>query len=897
MPLLSFGQVIISSTQLPVGEINLDKSFSVQLNNTLSNPLPGYLAIKYLEKGKQLAEITYQQIQLNTGITIVNTVEMAKTSEKITDNVLKLSRVLNKGEVLMCIDFIGVIDNISLGSQCNTIVLSSSENDSTKNHKKFKLPATFSGYAEISGSYSNRKGSYQELPANYTNVIINPELEMFGIPLGARFNYSTASDKRQQNMNLFSVYFDAEQFRKKMNKRYATNKAADYVLKETELTDYKQKTIELKKVNGILNNPYVKNELGKLNTFDSLTKLIQDSASYLTPTRLSELKSQKDSLSYLESKRDGYTSLLQKQKNLSSVLDIYNNPLETSLLKDSLDKLAVKLENTRNPFSDGDEKQLNQLDSLLGDNKISKQRREVLKKQRDALAERKKAKGDYENLKEQYAQLHHTYQYKSKLDSLRGERKGNLTSKDSLESIVNKNGGKLLKGKVAMLQAVKSFNVGFFAPYTGELTMNGVPLRGVGAELEFKKFFVNVAGGKLQRATPVGKINSSPTPFSRSLYTAAIGIGNPAGNFISVQYIDAKDVASTPVAADGTTSFFTNKSGYNQIIAAKFRKSFFSNKTTIEGEAAGSQLTNTTTIIGETIGPKVYTADSWWTNIANQTVGSDFRTGYAYNISLKQQLNKGNTQIQLSSKRIMSSFISFGSPFLLSDINISESKITQQLWKGKVTVAGFYRVNSDNLDNLKTFTTKSQNFGGDVSVRIPKWPSLRVAYTPIIQQTQNNYFNATMLLANSAYGIRKGSYYHQWSAIYMNQKSTSRLGYNNFTSENYTASYLLAIRQHFTTSINLSYIKQQATSKLEGLNGGVTIGYRVRAINQTAGVVLADNNLGNRRTYFYELTSSISQYLMLRFRYDYTNYLDNEILLVNDTYKENLLVFSVISKW
>ncbi len=797
----------------------------------------------------------------------------------------------------MCIDFIGAIDNISLGNQCNTIVLSSSEPDSAKNSRKFKLPASFSGYAEISGSYSNRKGSYQELPANYTNIIINPQLEVLGIPLGARFNYSTASDKRQQNMNLFSVYFDTERFKEKMNKKYATNKAADYVLETTELADYKQKAADLKKINSILNNPHIKKELGKLATYDSLAKLVQDSASYLTPVRLSELKAQRDSLSYLDSKRDGYASLLQKQKNLSSVLDIYNNPLETNLLKDSLDKLALKLENTRNPFSEADENQLNQLDSLLGDNKINKQRREVLKKQRDALAERKKAKGEYETLKEQYAQLHHTYQYKSKLDSLRGGRKNGLSSKDSLKSVANKDGGKLLKDKIAMLRAVKSFNVGFFAPYTGELTMNGVPLRGAGTELQFKNFFVNVAGGKLQRATPIGKINSSPTPFSRSLYTATVGLGNPAGNYISVQYIDAKDATSTPVAADSTTSFFTNKSGYNQVVATKFRGSFFSNKTTIEGEAAASQLTNTNTIISETAGPKIYTADRWWTNVVNQTNGGDFRTGYAYNISVKQLLNKGNTQIQLSNKKVMSSFVSFGSPFLLSDINLAETKVTQQLWGEKVTVAGFYRMNSDNLDNLKTFTTKSQNFGGDVSVRVPKWPTLRVAYTPIIQQTQNNYFNATMLLANSAYGLRKGNYYHQWSAMYMNQKSSSRLGYNNFASENYTASYLLAIRQHFTVSINLSYIKQQSVSRLEGLNGGINIGYRLKGTNQTAGFLLADNNLGNRKTYFYEFGAEVSKYLLLRVRYDYTNYFDNDVLLFDDTYKENILVFSIISKW
>lgn len=892
-------QVIITPSQLPQGQYNVDKPLQFQINNTQFNTVSGQLKLRILDGEKQLAEIIYQQITLSTGVQNINTADLAKNNESFADKNLQASRTISQGQIQLCIDFVNTADNTVLGNNCSQLLLSSNqENKKTKG----SLPINFTGYAEISGNYSNRQGSFQTLPTNYTNVILNPQLEVFGIPIGARANYSTASDKNLQNMNFVNVYFDASRFKQNLDKKYLQNIGQDYLLEKTDVGEYAEKVKELDKLNKILSNPFIAGELAKIDQLDSLDKLMQDSSVYFKSDRIAEIKKQQDSLSYLNNKREAYQSLQQKQKSLSQVINIYQNPMDLGVLKDSLDLLEKQLQTTREPFSSDDENRLNSIDSLLSDSSsnLSKSRREVLKQQRDRLKAAKKAKDEHEALKEKYATLHHTYEYKTKLDSIRGQRKdySSVLSKDSAKNLL-KDPSKI-KDKYAFLKAFKSINVGFFAPYTSELTLNGVPIRGGGAELEFKNVFLGFASGKQQRTTNSINENSSPTTSKRNLTSAWVGFGKQGRNYISFQYIDAKDLDNAPQRLD-SGAFFTNNQGHNTVVSSQFMTTFFKGKTTIKGEIAGSQLiTPSASVLTENQTGSA-PESSWLTNILNQANGNSFRTGYGYNVSLTQQLNKGNTILTATSKKTSPTYISFGSPFILTDIYTNEARLTQKLWQGKAVLTGFYRATADNLNNLKTFTTQNKNFGGDFSLRIPNWPTLRVLYMPMVQQTPGNYFSSNMLTANSTYGLRKNNNYHQWTALYTQQTSSSRIGYNNFNTKSYTINYLYTYKQTFNISLSLNRIEQYSTTTMKGFMGSIAIGYIYKKkLNQQVGVNFTDNNLGNRKSIFYELNHQFTENLALRIRYEKTNYLAimSQSILANDfSYKENLLIFSLIKKW
>ncbi len=892
-------QVIITPSQLPQGQYNVDKPIQFQVNNTQLNTVSGQLKLRILDGEKQLAEITYQQIMLSAGLQNINTADLAKNNENFTDKSLQASRTINQGQIQLCIDFISTVDNTVLGNNCTQLLLSTNqENKKTKSN----LPINFSGYAEISGNYSNRQGSFQTLPTNYTNVIVNPQLEVFGIPIGARANYSTASNKNLQNMNFINVYFDASRFKQNLDKKYIQNIGQDYLLEKTNVGDYGEKVKELDKLNKILNNPFIAGELAKIDRLDSLDKLMQDSSVYFKSDRIADIKKQQDSLSYLNDKREAYQSLQQKQKSLGQIINIYQNPMDLGSLKDSLDILEKQLQTTRDPFSGDDENRLNSIDSLLSDSSsnLSKSRREVLKQQRDRLKTAKKAKEEHEALKEKYATLHHTYKYKSKLDSIRGQRKDytSVLSKDSAKDLL-KDPSKI-KDKCAFLKAFKSINVGFFAPYTSELTLNGVPIRGGGAELEFKKMFLGFASGRQQRTTNLVNENSSPTASQRNLTSAWFGFGKQGRNFISFQYIDAKDLDNAPQRLDSGV-FFTNNQGHNKVVSSQFMTTFFKGKTTFKGEIAGSQLiTPSASFLAENqIG--ITPESSWLSNILNQTSGNGYRTGYGYTVSLTQQLNKANTIFSATSKKTSPTYISFGSPFILTDIYTNEARLTQKLWQGKAVLTGFYRINTDNLSNLKTFTTQNKNFGGDFSLRVPNWPTLRVLYMPMMQQTPGNYFSSNLLTANSTYGLRKNNSYHQWTALFTQQTSSSRIGYNNFSTKSYTINYLFTHKQNFNTNISLNRIEQYSTTTIKGFMGSIAVGYiHKKKLNQQIGATLTDNSLGNRKSLFYELNHQFTENLALRIRYERTNYLAvvTQSILANDfSYKENLLIFSVIKKW
>jgi hypothetical protein len=890
-------QVIITPTQLPQGALYIDKPFFVQLNNNQNTVLTGQLQISFLDKQNTLATLTFQQIQLQQGINTINTSELGKVNETINSNELQTTRAITQGEVQLCFSFINSFDNTELGNHCTNIVLSKKEE---KNSDKKPLPIRFTGYAEVSGNYSNRQGSYQNLPANFTNIILNPQLEVFGIPIGARMNYSTASDRNLQNMNLFNIYFDANRFKQNMEQKYLKNLGSDYLLEKTELGDYKKKAEELDKLNKILSNPYVVSELSKLSQLDSLDKLLQDSSPYLDGERIKTIQHERDSLAPVAAKRDAYQGLIQKQKSLASVISIYENPLDTKLLKDSLLKLEEKLDAGRDPFSEQDEIRLNSADSLLSNTELSKSRREVLKQQRDRLYANKKKKEEYEALKENYAQLHYTYEYKSKLDSIRKQR-GDYSSvyaKDSAKELI-RNPSKL-KDKFEFLKAFKSINFGFFAPYTSELTLNGVPIRGGGAELHFKKVFLGGAYGKLQRTSGLNTENNSPTPFERNMLSAWVGLGQQNGNFISLQLIDAKDLGNNTIISNDSMPLFYANTGSNKVLSTQFKTTFFKGRTTLQGEIAGSQIRDnqTTTLITEGNVTEQINTNNWIANILNQTSTAGVRVGYGYKVGLTQQFNKNTTILTLTSKKVAPTYVSFGNPFILSDIFMNDAKLTQRLWKGKVVVSGFYRTTTDNLNNIKSFTTKNENFGGDISVRVPNWPTLRVLYMPMVQQTQTNYLNTNLFTATSTYGLRKGNFYHQWSAVFTQQEAKSRIGFNNFSSNTYTANYFLSHKQKFNTSINLNRIEQLSAAPIKGYLGTISIGYIYkRKLNQQIGFTLTDNNLGNRKSYFYDMSYPVFDNLLLKLRYENTNYFSTLNTINENSYIENLLTFSLIKKW
>lgn len=892
----SFGQVLITPTQLPQGEIALDKPFFLQLNNNQPQAISGQLKVVLSQDKEILAEITYQQIQLPQGISTINTNELTKVNESISSTSLQQSRKLVDGDVELCFSFTSVLDNTELGQHCSNISLSQQKIKTNT----LPLPIRFTGYAEVSGNYSNRQGSFQNLPANYTNVIINPQLEVFGIPIGARLNYSTASDKNFQNMNLFNIYFDAEKFRQNMDKKYLKNMGADYLLEKTELNDYNKKVDDLDRLNKILSNPFIKNELSRLDKLDSLNKLLQDSSVYMESERLSYLQKQRDSLSPLEEKRDAYQSLLQKQKALSRVVNIYEKPLDVNTLKDSLAVLEEKLNISRNPFPEQDNVRLNNIDSLLSNTELTKSRREVLKQQRDRLYENKKKAKEYELLKEDYVNLRHTYDYTSKLDSIRKQRgdAGSIyNNKDSIKDAL-RNPSKL-KDKFGFLKSFKSINFGFFAPYTGELTLNGVPIRGGGVEMQFKKFFWGTAYGKAQRISGLIEENNSPTPFERKLMSAWVGVGQQGKNFITLQIIDAKDLGEHIAITSDTNQLFYSNTGNNKVLSTQFQTSFFKGKTILKGEAAGSHILEnkpSSELLSES--PTNQTTGNWISQIINQTSTPKSKVGYGFNVSLNQLVNKNRTEIKLSSKKTSPTYVSFGNPFMLTDIFMNEAKVTQKLWQGRISLSGFYRLLTDNLNNIKSFTTRNENFGGDLSVRVPNWPTLRVLYMPMVQQTPGNYFNTNLFTATSTYGLRKGGFYHQWSVMYTQQKANSRIGYNNFASTNYTATYFLSYKQKFNTSLSLNKIEQQSTTPVGGYIGTITIGYLYkRKLNQQIGLTLADNNLGNRKSYFYDLSYQIFKNITLKIRYQNTNYLSSILIINDNSYNENLLTFSLIKNW
>ena len=75
-------------------------------------------------------------------------------------------------------------------------------------------PIKFSGSSRIYSQYSNRKGTNQQVPANYWRWDLNSTFSVYGLPISMKLFLSSEQSKRRQNVNAVHIYFNPQEFLK-----------------------------------------------------------------------------------------------------------------------------------------------------------------------------------------------------------------------------------------------------------------------------------------------------------------------------------------------------------------------------------------------------------------------------------------------------------------------------------------------------------------------------------------------------------------------------------------------------------------------------------------------------------------------------------------------------------
>jgi hypothetical protein len=743
----------------------------------------------------------------------------------------------------------------------------STNNDTAKkkgNNSNFKM----SGNAEVLGYYSYGQPSTTLTPPTYLQMSFNPQFSLFDVPIGAKIFITTQQNTGLQSMNYFRLNFDANAFRGMMMKRLMDliNKKAN--LGKMNLSNFDSYKDQLSGINNTLKNPGVLQEMAQIKELDSLK---QQFGSYKDKLNVSDTSFMK----YFNSMKDSLSSKLDSIPKLDSLKSTYN---------DSIGKIK---------------------DTLMSKYEKMAQMYEKIKSM-NWLEEKKKY---YDQLTEKKDQIMGYGQKLGCIDSL-----GNYTSKienfdakkysdpSTLYTALKSN--KLFKKFEKYLFWIKSVNIGMHSPVYSNLSLNGVNVNGFGIELEPQKFYFAFNYGQVLR--PVITTNLVNANYQRNLWSFKLGYGRLEDSHIHLSILSATDDSSSVNPRDSL--YLYNKLPQdNKVISVDFKLVLFKKKLSISGEIAGSQ-----TIKDLTFNSSLYNflpsingnnpganTDNWFVNIFTQSnSGLNRQVDYAVQCKMEGRFFEGST-ITASFSRVGPQFQSFGLPFLVKDRMIGEFKAAQKFWKNRISVSGFFRYNVDNLDSTKTLTTQFLNYGFDLRLNIPKFPSLAVSYTPVTLQNDSAVINMNILNANCfhTFNLKKFSINGILNYIYQSSTQSNTTG-NIFNLHNINLTTIFNFGK-FSINNSLTYmnnktITQTTNTFISSISTSFTL---FKKWTNTVGGNIYSNDNSIKGGGFYQTSLSVVKNLVFNIRLE-TNRFNTYLFLPGyQDYTQFFLRTSIQYKW
>lgn len=528
------------------------------------------------------------------------------------------------------------------------------------------------GSGRLTTAFSNPKGFQTEQKDFYSRLELNPTIVFMGqIPVSALVLLTTEQDANKQHMNQFSINFDYNYFKTLQEEKALAKIDA---LKDGgglgELNDLKDKFIHQK----------------NKGLDDLKTKLSSDVV--------------KDKLA----KADKYAGLEKQKDNLKNEID-----------QGSMDKLKRRYD-------------------VSNMAELEAKKSEIPSK-------------DYNELKFQLTTSDAYADAQSQMKNLEGAKKEGkklLEQKDKLESIENTDFMTMMRDpkynraildKLGMnstptklIGSLKSFNTGTCYPLYSELTMNGVRSTGFHIELNPSIVYAAFTKGIIQDEqfdTSFNRFN-----FQRRLIGGRFGLGKKNGTHLFLSCLNTLELGNpfTPPKND-----YTFNPGNNLIGGAEVQVSLFKKHFVTQAEFNDALLTPNINAIGtipEDIGSPQ--AKEFLNKIKfkqNYTTHVD----YAYNLRSEIRMFHENTILSGAYSYIGPGYISYTAPFLQNDLLKYEGKLSQSIWKKRISFGGFYNYATDDLYLSKAFKTTVSGYGAEASVSIPKLPSIWGKYLPVSQ--------------------------------------------------------------------------------------------------------------------------------------------------------------------
>ncbi len=816
----SFSQIFIN--QETNNNYTPGNIWDITVNNTSSEEISVYFEYEISDKESEiLMKAKSPAIDLKPGITKINSSSFKRIDYSYSDNTFKSYVKENNsfpaGFYYICISARSSSDNIETGRNCTQFISINTNDaehiieDSVTDKKQSYLK--FSGYSDITGNYAVRHGAEEDNLGNYAYCTFNPSLSIYNIPVSGKLLLSTEQSSSRQNIDMFNIYFDANQFRNNLRER-----AADIIRKQEEmnnLNNLKRASVdnEINRINNILSNPNVAQDMIKMEELENIETQLKDTVNLSNPEKIDSLNKKLESLEEIRNKKDGYQSLLRK--------------------KEKLEELKSKIGNT------------------------------------DSSATAKS------------------------FDIRELDNPNNLRKKLS--------GLKAINNTEKLLLSLRSLETGVSFPYYSDLTLNNTAVNGISVELEPGNMYMSFAKGQVQKS--VINSDSNYNALKRDMIAGGFGYGIKDNSHIYFYVLNFED---TPFSGNDTTAYSSPPQN-NKVIGANFTLNLFKDNFYINGEVAGSQTIKNTLYeyTGETSIDSVSFSsygnpDEWIKNILGQkSIDLNTYTGYAYKLGLVNNLFRKNTQLFLTTKYIGPGYKSMGVPYLITDMQQNEFKISQYMLKRKINISGFVRQNRDNLENYKLLTSSFWNYGFDLSVNIPKYPFLKMKYAPYILRNDSQYFNMNIFNIISGYYYKIGDKYHNSNASFIMQQSITDIAATNFSTSYFTVNHIMRFPSGNSANFNATCISASRSDSITNtITGSIGSSFVIlKKSLSSLGINYISGKNDNKLGFYLEYNITFAKIFIFNIRIDrniYNNYFLPETY---PDYDEYIIRASLITKW
>lgn len=779
----------------------------------------------------------------------------ARSTAKI-DSVLRTGVIPHGTYYLSVVVYDASGEEVELGRNSRDLSVISSPvsdnivNTNTSDVSSSTSPVLISGYSEMVGVYSNYQPPGSLAPPAYASWMFMPTISFYGFPITGRLFLSTQQSDGQQNMNRFSVCFDAEQFKNALKTRLTEFLQKQELQEKLNTLNQNVDLTQFRSLDNLMKSDGVVQELQQIKILDSLNTLlsafedshggkwlnaadsisgdwqqvVRDSArNYLPDTsllaRYDSLKAKIKTLAWLEEKRAIYEKMMRKKDELQHRLG--------ALGIDSLDL------NTVNKYSD----------------------------------ELKKL--DFSNPSFLFDKLRHYKLFR------RGEK---------------------------LMYMFRSLRLGTSFPVNTSFTLNGPQLEGVSLELERWGVYGAFHYGITQQ--PVISPDIHYAAYKRTMVGGTFGYGSKDKSHVHLSVFGFDDDPESIHPRD-SLYLYSVKPRSNKVISLDFKVLFWKNRISVYGELAGSQTIRDITIADTVLqfaSPIVYNSPSdWFVNIFTQRdLGLNAVTDFAVTGGVEGAIPKLGCRMSMSIRRVGPNFYTLGNPYLMRDILQLEGKINQSLWKRRLNLTVLVRHAVNNTEQQLPITMQMVNVGFDVSLTIPKWPNIRLSMMPVVQSTDSATFNINVANSVISYNLRlKRKKQLMINLVTMIQDARATDSTLNYFMTNVNLQTTLMLKNGISFSLTNGYLLNKASQTEQHtyqamFTGMVTVW---KSWSHMIGSTVYTNAREVRWSMFYQTGVSFLKFFTLNARVDLAQYDGFNLLGQYNQYFQVSTKTMLIARW